>query len=70
VGEVDVVSHVFNNPSALCAATSPANFVVDYTGTVSSLSAGTYRIRVFESEGYQPAKFIGSASVTVPTPAA
>ena len=69
VGEIDVVSQLWNNPSALCAATIPANHLVDYTGVVSSVTAGTYRIRVFEREGYGPTKFIGSTSVTVPAPA-
>lgn len=68
-GEVDVVSHVSANPSLLCAPT-PARAVVDYAGTVSSLSAGRYRIRVFEGVGDGTPRFIGSAFVTVPRPAA
>ena len=70
VGEIDVVSRLSNNPSALCAATIPDFIVVDYSGTVSSLAAGTYRIRVFEGEGYDPPRFVGSVSVTVAPPAA
>jgi hypothetical protein len=65
VNEIDVVSHVSNNPAAFCAATIPANHLVEYAGTVSSLAVGMYRIRVFESEGNEPAKYIGSMSVTV-----
>jgi hypothetical protein len=64
-GEIDVVSHVSNHPAALCAATIPANHLVEYTGTVSSLAVGMHRIRIFESEGNEPAKYIGSMSVTV-----
>ena len=69
VGEVDVVSRISADPTANCAPI-PAREVVDYTGTVNSLSAGTYRIRIFEGEGDRTPKFIGSASVTVPSPAA
>lgn len=67
VGEVDVVSQVSADPRANCAPI-PIREVVDYTGTVNSLSAGAYRIRVFEGEGDRPPKFIGSVSVTVPSP--
>jgi hypothetical protein len=69
VGEIDVVSQVSGDPTAHCAPI-PANQVVDYTGTVNSLSAGAYRIRVFEGEGDGPPKFIGSVSIRVPPPAA
>jgi hypothetical protein len=65
VGEIDVVSHVSSNPTALCGPTS-ASVVVDYTGTVSSLSPGPYRIRVFEGVADRTPEFIGSVSVTVP----
>ena len=70
VDEIDVVAHVWNNPAALCAATIPPQFVVDYAGTVSSLPAGTYRLRVFEGVGKGPTHFIGSMTVTVPPPPA
>jgi hypothetical protein len=69
VGEIDVVSQVSADPAAHCAPI-PASKVVDYTGTVDALSAGTYRIRVFEGEGERTPKFIGSASITVASPAA
>jgi hypothetical protein len=68
-GAVDIVSRVSADPTANCAP-NPVRQVVDYTGAVNSLSAGTYRIRVFEGEGDRTPKFIGSASVTVPSPAA
>jgi hypothetical protein len=69
VGQIDIVSKVSANPAANCAATAVRQ-VVDYSGTVRSLSAGTYRIRVFEGEGDRTPKFIGLVSATVPSPAA
>jgi hypothetical protein len=69
VGEIDLVSQVSADPTANCAPI-PVRQVVDYTGTVDSLSAGAYRVRVFEGEGDGPPKFMGSASITVPLPPA
>lgn len=64
VGELDVVSQVSAHPAANCAPI-PARTVVDYTGTVNSLSAGAYRVRVFEGEGDRTPRFIGSVAITV-----
>jgi len=69
VDEIDVVSQVSADPTANCAPIL-AREVVDYAGTVRALSAGTYRVRVFEGEGDRTPEFIGTVSVTVPSPAA
>jgi len=64
---LDIVAHVWPNPGALCLA-SVSNAVVDYTGTVISLAPGPYLVRVFDgnTEGSPP--FIGSLSISVPSP--
>lgn len=64
VGTVDVVSHVSPDPAALCTA-SEADRVVDYTGTVSALPPGNYRVRVLEGVGDGAPRYIGAQLVTV-----
>ena len=66
-GEITIVSHVSSSPVANCAAV--AGLVVDYSGTIDGLAAGTYRVRVFEGEGDRTPTFIGSAVATI-SPAA
>jgi hypothetical protein len=66
-GEITVVSHVSSDPLADCAAV--AGLVIDYSGTIDGLAAGSYRVRVFEGEGDRTPTFIGSAVATV-SPAA
>jgi hypothetical protein len=43
--------------------------VLDYTGTITGLSAGSYRVRVFEAENNSGSRLLGSATVSVSTPA-
>jgi hypothetical protein len=66
-GEITVVSHVSGSPVANCAPV--AGLVVDYSGTIDGLAAGTYRVRVFEGQGDGTPTFIGSAVATI-SPAA
>ena len=66
-GHIDIVSAVSANPAALCA-TGDVTGVVEYSGTVGSVSAGAYVIRVFERRGDGDAKLIGTSSVVVGSP--
>jgi hypothetical protein len=68
--ELAVVAHVTPkapNPAALCAAVLP-NLVVDYSGIINSVGAGTYRVRVFEGLADGAPTLIGSATVSVAQP--
>ena len=61
---IAIVSHVSPNPLANCVPIPP-NEVVDYSGTVSGLTAGKYLIQIFEGEGDAPAGFMGALSINV-----
>ena len=63
--EIDFVAHVTADPTANCAPI-PANAVVDYEGTITSVVPARYTVRLWESEGTGSAKLIGSGSLTVP----
>jgi hypothetical protein len=60
-GDLTVVAHVSYNPAAICPAVIT---VLDYTGTISNLMAGSYRVRVFEEES-GTTHLLGSAVVSV-----
>jgi hypothetical protein len=63
-----IVAHVSPNPAAICIAMVQAK-AADYQGTITSLSAGSYRVRVFEGLFGATPRLIGSAVVTVSRPA-
>jgi hypothetical protein len=65
IGTIDVVSQISSAIDALCAPTPGVTLVVDYSGTVNSVSAGSYRIRVFEGEGDKTPQYVGSTAVRV-----
>jgi hypothetical protein len=67
--ELAVVTHVGSNPAALCAAVVEAR-ATDYQGTITSVSEGTYRVRLFEGIADATPRLIGSAIVIVSRPAA
>jgi hypothetical protein len=69
VHDLVIVSHVSPNPAAACIAMVQAK-AADYQGTITSLSEGSYRVRVFEGLFGAPPRLIGSANVTVSRPAA
>ena len=60
-GDLTVVAHVSYDPAAVCLAVIR---VVDYTGTISNLMAGSYRVRVFEEEA-GTTRLLGSSVVSV-----
>ena len=60
-----VVRQILPDSSAVCA---PMIAVLDYTGTITGLSAGSYRVRVFEALS-NGSRLLGSATVSVSTPA-
>jgi len=62
---LSVVSRVSSDPAALCLAMIT---VVDYQGTIKVSSGGSYLVRVFEAEGDNDPKLIGSAAVSVYAP--
>ena len=61
-----VVRQILPDSSVVCA---PMIVVLDYTGTISGLSAGSYRVRVFEAQSNTRSRLLGSATVSVSTPA-
>jgi hypothetical protein len=66
--ELAIVTHVGSNPAALCAAILQAR-AADYQGTITAVSEGTYRVRLFEGIGDATPRLIGSANVIVSRPA-
>ncbi len=60
-----VVRQLMPDSSVVCA---PMIAVLDYTGTITGLSAGSYRVRVFEAQS-NGSRLLGSATVSVSTPA-
>jgi hypothetical protein len=62
--ELAIVTHVWPNPAAMCIAMVQAQ-AADYQGTITSLTEGRYRVRVFESLFGAAPRLIGSAVVTV-----
>lgn len=67
--ELAIVTHVSPNPAALCIAMVQAK-AADYQGTITSLSEGSYRVRVFEGLLGATPRLIASAVVTVSHPPA
>jgi hypothetical protein len=61
-----VVRQKLPDSSVACA---PMIAVLDYTGTITGLPAGSYRVRVFEAQGNTRSRLLGSATVSVSTPA-
>lgn len=62
-GELAVVARVSSDPAALCGP--KLTHVVDYKGTITMLSAGAYRVRVFDAAWPNNPQLIGSATVSV-----
>jgi hypothetical protein len=61
-----VVRQLMPDSSVVCA---PMIAVLDYTGTITGLSAGSYRVRVFEAQSNTRSRLLGSRTVSVSTPA-
>ena len=62
--EIAVIANLFSEPAWLCVDLT--NWVVDYSGTISDLSPGTYRVKVFERRrDYAAAEYIASQTVKV-----
>jgi hypothetical protein len=62
--DLAVVSRVTFSPGTICLG-DLESYVADYQGTITSLSEGSYRVRIFESFlGAEP-KLIASTRVTV-----
>lgn len=66
-GDLAVVARVSSDPAALCGPI--LTHVVDYKGTITMLSAGAYRVRVFDAGWPNNPRLIGSATVSVTAPA-
>jgi hypothetical protein len=64
-GDLAIVVRQILDSTAVCA---PMIAVLDYTGTITGLSAGSYRVRVFEAQS-NGSRLLGSATVSVSTPA-
>ena len=67
-GELTVVARVSSDPATLCVG-QPYTHVVDYKGTITMLSAGVYRVRVFDAFRPNSPQLMGSATVSVTAPA-
>jgi len=65
-GELAIVVRQILDSSVVCA---PMIAVLDYTGTIRGLSAGSYRVRVFEAQSNTRSRLLGSATLSVSTPA-
>ena len=61
-----VVRQILPDSILACTLMIP---VLDYTGTITGLSAGSYRVRVFEAQSNTRSRLLGSATVSVSTPA-
>jgi len=64
-GDLAIVVRQILDSSVVCA---PMIAVLDYTGTITGLSAGSYRVRVFEAQS-NGSRLLASATVSVSTPA-
>ena len=63
--EIDFVAHVTADPTANCT-TIPANAVVDYEGTITSVVPARYNVHLWEGEGSGSPRLMGSGTLTVP----
>jgi hypothetical protein len=63
-GQLTVVAHVGPDPAANCTPT--INSVVEYGGVISGLTAGRYRVWVYEGVGVRRPRLMAVAKVTVP----
>jgi hypothetical protein len=61
-----VVRQILPDSSVACALMIE---VFGYTGTITGLSAGSYRVRVFEAQSNTRSRLLGSATMSVSTPA-
>jgi hypothetical protein len=64
---LSVVAHVWADPLADCFATSPPP-VVDYGGALVVVAPGAYLVRIFEANGNETPRLLGSAVATVGAP--
>jgi hypothetical protein len=65
-GDLAIVVRQILDSSVVCV---PMIAVLDYTGTITGLSAGSYRVRVFEAQSNSRSRLLGSTTVSVSTPA-
>jgi hypothetical protein len=65
-GDLAIVLRQVLDSTVACA---PMISVLDYTGTITGLSAGSYRVRVFEAQSNDRSRLRGSATMSVSTPA-
>jgi hypothetical protein len=65
--ELSVVARVWSGALADCA-TIPPSALVDYSGTILVVAPGAYLVRVFEANGNETPRLIGSAVATVAAP--
>lgn len=64
--ELSVVARVWSDPLADCA-TIPRSALVDYSGKILVVAPGSYLVRIFDANGNETPRLIGSAVATVPT---
>jgi hypothetical protein len=64
---LSVVARVWANPLADCVAQSRPN-VVDYGATILVVAPGPYLVRIFEANGNETPRLIGSGSARVSAP--
>ena len=58
-GDLAIVVRQILDSSVVCA---PMIAVLDYTGTITELSAGSYRVRVFEAQSNSRSRLLGSTT--------
>jgi len=62
--QLSVVARVWADPLIDCVAPTQRN-VVDYGGTILVINPGPYLVRIFEANGNETPRLIGSASARV-----
>jgi hypothetical protein len=65
--ELSVVARVWADPLIDCFAPAQRN-VVDYGATILVIDPGPYLVRIFEANGNETPRLIGSASARVSVP--
>lgn len=62
--ELAVVARVWVDPLADCFIATPSR-VLEYSGTISVVIPGAYRVRIFEANGGETPHLVGSAVATI-----
>jgi hypothetical protein len=62
--DLSIVARLWSDPLADCAIATPRP-LVEYSGSVAVVVPGLYRVRIFEANGGETPRLIGSAVATI-----